>query len=77
MDEATTAGAMGRVPTPAAALALCGAALNLLATGLEMEEATTAAAFGSTADTVYRAEADGCTQRPCLASSTRASRWKR
>ena len=45
MDEATTAGAMGRVPTPAYALSLRGAVSVLLDAGLEPYAATTAAAF--------------------------------
>ena len=57
MDEATTAGAMGRVPTPVDTLALRGAAPDLLAAGLEMDEATTAA--------VDRTEADRWMRRPC------------
>ena len=48
MDEATTAGAMGRVPIPADALALRGAAPDLLDAGLEMDEAKTAAGFRAT-----------------------------
>ena len=43
MDESTAAGAMGRVPIPADALALHRAASPLLDAGLEMDEATTAA----------------------------------
>ena len=61
MDEATTAGAMGCVPTPAKALALHGAASAvsaLLNAGLEMDEATTAAAFRAMVDAVDGAEAD-------------------
>ena len=77
MDEATTAGAMGRVPTPADALALRGAAPDLLDAGLEMDEATLAAAFRATADAVDGAEAGGWTRRPYPPSSTRASRWTR
>ena len=44
MDEATTAGAIGRVPTPADVLALRWAASALLYADLEMDEATTAVA---------------------------------
>ena len=43
MEKSTEAGAMGRVPTPADALALHGAASPLLDAGLEMDEATTVA----------------------------------
>ena len=60
MDEATTADAMGRVPTLADTLALRGAASAvsaLLDAGLEMDEATTAAVFRATADAVDGAEA--------------------
>ena len=59
MDEASTAGAMGRVPTPADSLSLRGAASGLFYAGLEMDEATTAAAFLATAYAVDRAEAEG------------------
>ena len=45
MDEATTASAMGRVPTPTYTLALRGAASTLLDVGLEMYEVTMAAPF--------------------------------
>ena len=60
MDKATTAGAMGRGPTLADTLALRGAASAvsaLLDAGLEMDEATTAAAFRATADVVDPAKA--------------------
>ena len=57
MDESTAAGAMGRVPTRADALALHRAASPLLDAGLEMDEATTAAAFRATVDAVGPAEA--------------------
>ena len=40
----------------------------LLDVGLEMKEATTAAAFRATADTVDGAEADRWTRRPYLLS---------
>ena len=53
MDEATTAGAMGRVPNPTNTLTLRGAALAvsaLLDAGLVTDEATTAAPFRATAD---------------------------
>ena len=58
MDEASTAGAMGRVPAPADSLSLRGATPDLLDTGFEMDEATTAAAFQATADAVDRTKAD-------------------
>ena len=58
MDEATTASAMGRVPTTTHALALRWAASTLLDAGLEMDKTTTAAAFRATADAVDRTEAD-------------------
>ena len=48
MDEATTAGAMRRVPTPADVLALSWAVSAVSApldAGLEMDKATKAAAF--------------------------------
>ena len=48
MDEATPAGAMGRVTTPACALALCwtvSVMFALLDAGLEMDEMTLAATF--------------------------------
>ena len=74
MDKASTAGAMGRVPTPADSLSLRGAASVLFDAGIKMDEATTAAAFPATADAVDGAEADGWTRRPYPPSSTRASR---
>ena len=74
MDEALTAGAMGRVPTPADSLSLRGAASALFDAGLEMDEATTAATFRATADSVNRAEAEGWMGPPYPPSSTRASR---
>ena len=43
MDEAMTASALRRVPTPTYTLALCGAASTFLDAGLEMDDATTAA----------------------------------
>ena len=58
MDEASIAGAMGRVPTPPASISLRGAASVLLDAGVKMDEATTAAAFRVTADAVDNAEAD-------------------
>ena len=60
MDKATTADSMGRGPTLADTLALRGAASDvslLLHAGLEMDEATTAAAFLATADAVDPAKA--------------------
>ena len=78
MDEATTAGAMGCVPSPADALALRGAASTvsaLLDMGLEMDEATTAAAFRAKADAVDGNKADGWTQRQYPPSLTQALRW--
>ena len=72
------AGAMGRVLTPADALALRGAASSvstLLDAGLEMDEVTTAVAFRATADAVERVKVDRWMQRPCPPSLTRASRW--
>ena len=80
MDEATTAGAMRRVPPLADTLALrvvASAVSAFLNAGLEMDEATTAAVFRATADVVDRTEADRWTRRPCPLSSTRASRWTR
>ena len=75
-----TAGAMGCVPFPADTLALRGAVSAvsaLLNVGLEMDKATTAAAFRATADAVDGAEADGWTRRPYPPSSTWASKWTR
>ena len=57
MDEVSTAGAMGHVPTPAESLPLRGAASALLDAGIEMDEATTAAVFRATVDAVDGAEA--------------------
>ena len=60
IDEATTVGAMGRVPSPADALALRWAASAVSAfldAGLEMDDATTAAVFRAMADAVDGTEA--------------------
>ena len=46
MNDATTSGPVGCVPTPFDALALRGASPNLLTAILEMDEATTAGAMG-------------------------------